>query len=250
MARRKSHPDAVRAKYQLAERLRAVRSELFGERGGPELARRLGIPIRTWYNYESGVTVPSEVILRFIELTAIEPVWLLHGSGPKYRRASPPPPEGSGERSGSVLTLLRSALSQLEGSNAFSPTADRPMVGGRIAPGQVFDEGRTPRDEAGPIALREGQSVRMVGDAMAPIIADGAFVAFAGEPQAFEEFDNKLVVAWFDDQPVVRWFDLSGRFAVLRAENPSFDPPMILIDLENRADIPRLRRVLWIGTAH
>ena len=45
----------------------------------------LGIPVRTWYNYENGVTVPAEIILRIVELTAVEPVWLLRGEGPKFR---------------------------------------------------------------------------------------------------------------------------------------------------------------------
>jgi len=66
MARRKTLPDSVRAKCSLAERLGALRAELFGERGGPELARRLGIPVRTWYNYEAGVTIPAEIVLRII----------------------------------------------------------------------------------------------------------------------------------------------------------------------------------------
>src|SRR5439155_14591286 len=60
--------------------------ELFGEHGGPELARRLGLPARTWYNYETGVTVPAEVLLSFIDQTGTNPVWLLSGEGPRYRR--------------------------------------------------------------------------------------------------------------------------------------------------------------------
>src|SRR4051795_4593594 len=89
MARRKTLPVSVQAKFSLAERLRLLRSELYGERGGPELARRLGLPIRTWYNYESGVPVPAEVVLKIIELTSVEPIWLLHGQGPKYRQGAP-----------------------------------------------------------------------------------------------------------------------------------------------------------------
>ena len=89
MARRKTLPESVRAKLALAERLAALRSELYGDRGGPEMARRLGIPVRTWYNYEGGVTVPAEVILKIIELTSVEAVWLLHGEGPKFRTARP-----------------------------------------------------------------------------------------------------------------------------------------------------------------
>src|SRR5689334_19945618 len=114
MARRKTLPDSVRAKYALAERLRSLRAELFGDRGGPELARRLGLPIRTWYNYEAGVTVPAEVILKIIELTAVEPMWLLHGRGPKYRR---PIHESridtTSGQAPSVESLLRTALELL-----------------------------------------------------------------------------------------------------------------------------------------
>ena len=90
MARRKTLPESVRAKLDLAERLALLRLELFGDRGGPEMARRLGIPVRTWYNYEGGVTVPAEVVLKIIELTAVEPGWLLSGKGPKFRSASRP----------------------------------------------------------------------------------------------------------------------------------------------------------------
>src|SRR3954466_6525919 len=114
MARRKTLPVSVQAKFSLAERLRLLRSELYGERGGPELARRLGLPIRTWYNYESGVTVPAEVVLKIIELTSVEPIWLLHGQGPKFRSPGNDRQEtlmGSGI---SVGFLLRTALQMLE----------------------------------------------------------------------------------------------------------------------------------------
>jgi hypothetical protein len=110
MARRKNAPDLVMIKCGVAERLRDLRIELFGDRGGPELARRLGLPVRTWYNYEAGVTVPAEVVLRVIELTAVEATWLLHGTGPKYRQAEPP----AGTALSSVETLLRAALQRLE----------------------------------------------------------------------------------------------------------------------------------------
>src|SRR3954466_12922014 len=111
MARRKTLPVSVQAKFSLAERLRLLRSELYGERGGPELARRLGIPIRTWYNYESGVTVPGEVLLRFVELTGVDPLWLLHGEGPRFR-TSPPPVKSTGSLD-SMEILLSRALQRL-----------------------------------------------------------------------------------------------------------------------------------------
>ena len=97
MARRKTLPESVRAKLALAERLAALRSELYGDRGGPEMARRLGIPVRTWYNYEGGVTVPAEVILKIIELTAVEA-----GVALARRGTEVPPSSRSGARSAVV----------------------------------------------------------------------------------------------------------------------------------------------------
>ena len=117
MARRKTLPESVRAKLDLAERLAALRSELYGDRGGPEMARRLGIPVRTWYNYEGGVTVPAEVILKIIELTSVEAVWLLHGEGPKFRAARPERIPSSGTSSVTIGALLRTALQLLEEKN-------------------------------------------------------------------------------------------------------------------------------------
>jgi hypothetical protein len=70
-----------------------IRVEIFGENGVTEVAERLGLPIRTWLNYEGGVAIPGEVMLGFLMLTGAEPSWLLTGSGAKYRlimsRASP-----------------------------------------------------------------------------------------------------------------------------------------------------------------
>lgn len=86
MSTRKPTSDTKQVKRTLSGRLAEIRSELFGNQGKAEMARRLGIPPRSWYNYEGGVTVPAEVILKTIELTSVEPLWLLHGTGPKYRR--------------------------------------------------------------------------------------------------------------------------------------------------------------------
>ena len=54
------------------------REELFGEHGGPIVAESLGIPFRTWLNYENGCTIPaSSASSWFIELTRANPHWLL-----------------------------------------------------------------------------------------------------------------------------------------------------------------------------
>ena len=89
MARKKTSKFRVNVKASISRRLREVRQELFGEHGGPELARRLNLPARTWYNYETGVTVPAEVLLSFIDQTGANPVWLLSGEGELYRATRP-----------------------------------------------------------------------------------------------------------------------------------------------------------------
>jgi hypothetical protein len=70
----------------LAERLREVRDDMYGEHGGQFLADALGIPLETWLNYESGVVVPAYPVLQLIEVTRVSPHWLLTGQGEKYDR--------------------------------------------------------------------------------------------------------------------------------------------------------------------
>ena len=88
-----------RARVRLArgERLTVAQPDACGDsdgRGDPEgagdgdgvaaLSRALGIPARTWENYERGVTISGAVLLRFIEHTGAEPHWLLTGQGECY----------------------------------------------------------------------------------------------------------------------------------------------------------------------
>ena len=65
---------------RLAHRLLEVRLVMYGERGHL-MADALNLPARTWANYESGVTIPGLVLLRFIEFTGVDPRWLLTGDG-------------------------------------------------------------------------------------------------------------------------------------------------------------------------
>lgn len=71
-------------KDSLAQRIREVRMDLFGAHGGPLLARALRLSFRTWHSYEAGLTIPAEIMLRFIEVTEANPHWLLTGDGPRY----------------------------------------------------------------------------------------------------------------------------------------------------------------------
>jgi hypothetical protein len=74
----------LQATRGLAQRVREIRVERFGEDGGPLLAEILGLPERTWANYEAGVTIPALVVLHFVEVTGANPRWLRTGQGEKY----------------------------------------------------------------------------------------------------------------------------------------------------------------------
>jgi hypothetical protein len=68
----------------LAERIRDIAWEQYGEEGSGCLAAILGIPARTLLNYEAGCTIPAEMILAIVQVTGVHPLWLLTGSEPKY----------------------------------------------------------------------------------------------------------------------------------------------------------------------
>jgi hypothetical protein len=83
-----------------------------------------------------------------------------------------------------------------------------------------------------------------------PIVADGAFVAFTETRDETEIQNGMLVVAWVEGRPLVRWFATSGQFALLRAENPAFEPNILPIDLKPPPKGLRFHRVLGISTPH
>jgi hypothetical protein len=66
---------------ELACRIRERRKDLYGQHGLPALAEALNLPARTWLNYEQGVTMPADALLRFLEVTGTDPNWLLTGEG-------------------------------------------------------------------------------------------------------------------------------------------------------------------------
>jgi len=70
----------------LGARLRLIREEVYGPNGIISLAHALGLSAETWKSYEeTGDFVPAQVLLRFIELTGADPLWLLSGKGDRYR---------------------------------------------------------------------------------------------------------------------------------------------------------------------
>jgi len=244
------------------------------------MARRLAIPVRTWYNYEGGVTVPAEVVLKIIELTSVEPAWLLHGKGPKFRHTSSPRHDAASPSAKTVGELLRTALQLLENEGLPHPdsSADESFEAtfsidapARSEPASAavssldhppeFSDGDLPPHEPGPrgssirqewlAAQRENRVIRVVGDAMAPILADGASVAYSQREEDLSLLHKKMVVVWMDGNPMVRWFEhCDKRFALLKAQNPSVVPSDILVDLEEPRNSFRFRRVVLINSPH
>jgi len=76
-------PSSASRKW-IAERVRQIRIERYGENGGPVLAKAMGIPFQAWASYEAGTTMPSEVLLRFIQVTNSNPNWFLTNMDDQY----------------------------------------------------------------------------------------------------------------------------------------------------------------------
>ena len=74
----------INHKTGIAERLLMIRLEFFADEGRAGLASMLKLPCRVWANYERGVTIPCDILLKFLDLTGVNPVWLLHGFGEKF----------------------------------------------------------------------------------------------------------------------------------------------------------------------
>ncbi len=65
----------------LVRRIREVREDLYGEFGIEAIARALNLPEQTWCNFEGGVSMPAEIMLKFLDLTDTDPHWMLTGDG-------------------------------------------------------------------------------------------------------------------------------------------------------------------------
>jgi hypothetical protein len=109
MARTKTARELTAFRKVLASRLEILRKNHFGEHGSAACAASVGIPYRSWWNYERGIAVPGEVILRVIELTNVEPMWLLHGTMPMYRQ-----PPTTNAAPAAPTDLVREALTMLK----------------------------------------------------------------------------------------------------------------------------------------
>jgi hypothetical protein len=259
VARKKTPKVRVNVKASLSRRLREIRHELFGEHGGPELARRLNLPARTWYNYETGVTVPAEVLLTFIDQTGANPVWLLSGDGTKFRRG----PEDSGLAHLTPIELIRRGLEKLE-----KGPADGAVVAPENLPGEFKSEfvavSLVPILELSNEAIDPGQvegyimayrqwlpnpdetvGVRLTDDAMYPILPAGSVVAIDRTKTDIPSLQGRMVAAWPDDEPMIRWLELSGRHLILRPNQPSREHPLIPVEMHGNSHDLIIGQVVW-----
>jgi hypothetical protein len=232
---------------------------LFGEHGGPELARRLNLPARTWYNYETGVTVPAEVLLGFIDQTGANPLWLLSGEGMKYRRNQ----DEMILSELSPIELIRRGLEKLE-----QEPHDVVIVAPENVPGEAMSDfvavslvplrelNHHPVDpsqvEGYIMAYRqwlpnplETIGVRLDDDSMHPILPSGSIVAIDRSVTDPRRLQGRIVAASPEREPCVRWLEISGRHMILRPNQPTKEHPLMPVELEGQRPGVIIGQVVW-----
>lgn len=261
MARKKTSTVRVNVKAEISRRLREIRQDLFGDHGGPELARRLNLPARTWYNYETGVTVPAEVLLGFIDVTSTNPLWLLTGQGPKYRRGledmvlsdlSPQELIRRGlekleERPNEIVLVAPENLPSETSSN-FVAVSLMPMraLASRSTLG-IPVEGHILAYRQWIPHPRETIAVRLEDDAMHPILPVGSVAAVDRAVTDPSQLQGRLVAACPEGVPMIRWLEISGRHIILRPNLPSREFPIVPIEWneETRSSPSIVGQVVW-----
>jgi hypothetical protein len=260
VARKKTSKLRVNVKASLSRRLREIRQDIFGEHGGPELARRLGLPARTWYNYETGVTVPAEVLLEFIEQTGASSMWLLSGEGPRYRHSHE-------DRVLSELTpveLIRRGLEELERS-----PSETVVVAPENLPRERASEfvavGLYPLPEIASAVLNPAKAesyvlayrhwlpnpgatvaTRLIDDAMHPILPAGSIVAVDRSVNDPRVLQGQIVAARPSGEPIIRWLDVSGRHIILRPNyNDGNEFPLIPLEFDEKVSRLIIGQVVW-----
>ena len=257
MARKKTSTIRATVKAKVSARLKIVRLELFGEHGGPELARRLGLPARTWYNYETGVTVPAEILLSFIEQTGANPVWLLGGDGSKYLAPADEPRVDEL----TAQQLIRRGLEKLEQdprrvAEGESPEADPPpdflgldlIASSQLCPHHAEAPrilGRILADRRWIAHPSRTVAIRLEDDAMAPILPIGSVVAVDRSSRDPTMLAGRLVAACVEGRAMVRWLELSGRHLILRPNAAGRAYPVVPIELDGKIPEEISGQVVW-----
>lgn len=214
MPRQKNEPDVVSRKMDLAQRLKQIRLELFGHRGGPELARRLNLPTRTWYNYEKGVTIPGEILLDFLLMTQV-------------------PLE-------SLLTCIEEKPGLQQRVSLPGPLKVEPSESVESNPYQL-----EPVRKAETVASSGQMVVQTTDGSMLPSLPPGTLIGLGDsiEPSALQSMEGQIVVAWQLETPIVRRLLLQNERWVLEADQagwPATDLPLAINEFS------KLQRVLWL----
>jgi hypothetical protein len=262
MARKKTSTDRIDRKASISQRLREIRQQLHGEHGGPEMARQLGLPARTWYNYESGVTIPAEVLLSFIDRTGANPAWLFSGLGPRFLR-DPVVPDRI-----APADLIRRCLDQLlvEDSRAANGGTDdefavpmRPNEWVELPLLNIEDllDDELPRAHA-PYRMPASRkwitrpestfAIRMDDEEMEPVLPKGSILGIDRSARDPAELQGRLVVAKHQGKPLVRQLDLSNRHLILKASRPGRGSGLIALPWSETSPSPVLGRVVWSWT--
>ena len=177
------------------EQMRRRREELGLTR--QELAERLGVSVSAVGNYETGVSAPKEnVLLRLFDALETEPNYLYRSS---YRSGGTPHSDEerrllakyrelplSGRQT--VHTLVDALTEMADDLRGAAPAAQQrviplytsPAAAGFAAP--VFGEDYELLPVTGDVPPGAELAVRIQGDSMAPVIADGAVVYVNHDP--------------------------------------------------------------------
>jgi SOS-response transcriptional repressor LexA len=260
VARKKTTANRVSIKNQLSARLRQVRQEIFGDHGGPELARRLHLPARTWYNYETGVTVPAEVLLGFMEETGVNSTWLLTGGGPRYR-------QNVEDQILSDLTpeqLIRRGLEKLEqrpnevvlvAPENLPAEASSDFVAVPLVPLSALGEATIAAQHIEGHILayrqwiphpRDTVAVRLEDDAMHPILPEGSVAAVDRAVRDPRPLQGRLVAARPEGEPVLRWMEVSGKHLIFRTNGPASEFPILPVEWDGKdAKDLLIGQVVW-----
>ena len=221
------------------------------------MARRLGLPARTWYNYENGVTVPAEILLAFLELTQVGPSWLFRGEGSKYLRRT------------EMLTalspaeLIRLCLQRFHEERLVadvSPSFDGSFAKWLAVPFVPLSSlGQLDR-EATELAASQTLAVdpRWVSnpettiatlvpdDAMTPILPEGSILAIDRSAVDPAELQGRLVAARNPNgQALIRRLDLAGSHLILQPVSVRRDYPLVPLPWNEHDPSPLIGLVVW-----
>ena len=86
----------------LCARAKLVRIDVYGEQGIAAIAEILRVKPEVWASFEAGGEVAGHVLLKFIDATGVNPIWLFSAQGERY---GPNGPKGRAARPARAMPL-------------------------------------------------------------------------------------------------------------------------------------------------